>query len=126
MKTYFFPRILTLVAATFLFSGTVPGLAQEVPPPMVFEESGETRDLYLKGAKLTVTGSDNTIRVMSNCSALVVIGSGNVIQVMAVDKIDLVGSNNQITWSAGITNDEPTVSDKGKDNTVQAGSVEGD
>lgn len=110
--------LLGLFLCCFL---AAPVLAAE---PMVYEQSGETQDLYLHGAKLTVTGSDNTLRVLSNCNPLVVVGDNNIIMVKAVDKIDVTGSGNQITWSAAIELDEPEVTDKGKDNTIQAGPVD--
>jgi hypothetical protein len=112
------PLIATFSLVVFFVCSTL-----QASNPQVFEESGADQGLTLNHEKLTVAGDNNTLVILGFCSALVVTGSNNIIKVQAVDAIEVAGSGNTITWSAGVSRDLPEVTDQGKENTIQAGEV---
>lgn len=91
--------------------------------PQVFEQDGADQSLTLNHEKLTVAGSNNTLVILGFCNALVVTGSNNIIKVQAVDEIEVAGSGNTVTWSAGVSRDIPAVQNQGENNTIQGGEV---
>lgn len=92
--------------------------------PIVNEQSNDFASYSLTGQKLTIAGDNNTITVRGETPAVVITGSGNTVKIEAVDKIEIAGSNNTVTWSAAVSLDLPVVVNQGTGNTVSSGAVE--
>ena len=91
--------------------------------PELFEQNNSNEGLTLNGQKLTVAGDGNTLVILGSSPALIITGSNNTISIQAVDEIEIAGSNNQVTWSAGASRDLPQVQDNGQGNQVKSGEV---
>jgi len=109
---------LTLTAAAAILLSTV-----YAEGPQVFEQSDTQQGLTLNNTKLTVAGNNNTLVILGTSPALVVTGNGNNIKIQSVDQIEIAGSNNTITWSAGASTDLPKITDQGTGNKIQSGPV---
>lgn len=120
MKKHLVTLLLSIATCALLTS------AQAQEQSQIFEQNDATQGFQLNQEKLTVAGNNNSLVILGNCTTLVVTGSGNTIKILAVDTIEVVGNNNQITWSAGASVDLPQIVNQGANNTIQSGEVTSD
>ena len=67
------------------------------------------------GKTLSVTGSNNTLRVTGECASVSVSGSDNTIALARVDgELTVSGVNNAVNYAAG----DPAVRDEGSGNRI--------
>lgn len=93
MKTL--PR--TICIAAILGCPALPAHAQAV-----LEGAGQTSTLDCAGGEGHITGSSNQVTVEGGCKLLTVEGSGNIVTaaMAAQSSIKVVGTSNQISWTA--------------------------
>lgn len=65
-----------------------------------YEGAGATQELDCDGGTATIQGASNTIRVTGRCSALVIEGAGNRVQVDLAPKgsVRISGASNIVTY----------------------------
>jgi hypothetical protein len=121
-------RAAALAAWTPLFALAMAGCGSRDGEPSTRVLSGSTvnygsfgtsADLDCgRGNSLTVTGSNNTLKVAGACSSVRVSGADNTIALVQVDvELAVDGLNNTVTYKAG----EPAVEDSGSGNRIGRG-----
>lgn len=101
-----------------------PAEAEINESPIVNEQSEDTISYALTGQKLTIAGDNNTVTVRGETPAVIITGSGNTVQIQAVDRIEIAGGNNTVTWSAAVSLDLPQIVNEGQGNTISPGQIE--
>lgn len=84
--------------------------------------SGQMATLDCASSKAEIAGSDNKLTLTGDCTNLDMFGSGNSITIAFAKnaRINVVGSNNTITWTTP-DGKEPLVTHLGANNTITRG-----
>jgi Protein of unknown function (DUF3060) len=80
--------------------------------------SGQRRSIACDGETVQITGSRNTLTITGDCQKVDVAGTGNVVTIEAVERIEVTGTNNRVTWQRALRGDAPRVSRTGLGNTI--------
>ncbi|TXI60603.1 DUF3060 domain-containing protein [Mycolicibacter arupensis] len=94
----------------------------QIPVPgsgttLVVTGAGENKTLPCDGRDASVSGVNNTVEFVGQCSGLTVSGIGNIITVTSTPTITVSGLQNRVTYHSG----DPQVSTSGLDNVVERG-----
>jgi hypothetical protein len=125
---------LTVLGAAFLatpalFLGLAFNALAQMPEaeinvsPIVYEESNDFASYSLNGQKLTVASDNSTVTVRGQTPAVVITGNGNTVNIEAVDRIEIAGSNNTVTWASAVNRDLPKIVNQGQNNNISSGPV---
>jgi hypothetical protein len=106
---------LTLAVLVSLACSSAVALAQHA-----VLSNGERRTLDCHGQDVKVTGSRNELTLRGSCPRVDVAGAANVIAIETVDRIDVTGTGNRVTWARGLTRPAPRVSTTGVNAVEQA------
>jgi len=91
--------------------------------PLRVKQSGQTLRLDCASRPVSVSGSANTISLVGTCGQISVSGTGNRITVERAPRIVTTGHNNEIVWEHGDGDEQPSIRNSGRNNTVRrAGS----
>lgn len=112
-----------LVALTFPVWAQLPE-AEINESPIVYEESNDVASYSLTGQKLTVASDNSTVSVRGQTPAVIITGNGNTVNIEAVDRIEIAGSNNTVTWASAVNRDLPEIDNQGQNNTISTAPVE--
>jgi hypothetical protein len=91
------------------------------PAPEQILGSGLNASYDCANRRVSVLGSDSTIRLTGICRSVSIAGSSNTIKVSAVGEITVLGNGNRVTWTSGANGGSPQVRDVGNDNSVTQG-----
>ena len=80
--------------------------------------SGQTRSIDCRGQTVQITGSKNTLTVTGECRKVDVAGVGNTVSIEAVERIEVTGTNNRVTWQRALGGDTPRIARTGMGNSV--------
>ena len=70
----------------------------------------------------SIGGRNNTVTLTGSCPTVEIAGSTNVVTLEAVDRIEISGTGNVVTWQRAIQRSEPSITTTGAGNTVRKGS----
>ena len=103
---------------------------------IVISEDDQNRTIDCNRSAIIVTGNDNRLTLTGECRRLTVdgddndinaaavtevaiSGDDNAIRLETVGKIVTRGDDNSVTWTSGVGNRQPEVSDSGDDNAIR-------
>ncbi len=92
--------------------------------PLVYEESNDEASYSLTGQKLTIASDNSTVSVRGQTPAVIITGNGNTVNIESVDRIEIAGSNNTVTWASAVNRDLPEIVNQGQNNTISTAPVE--
>jgi hypothetical protein len=97
-----------------------PGIPSQVDglPPVEVTDQGGNDDIECRGRSFIVSGSSNSYAFLGSCPSVEVTGNSNSIAIEYTDKIAVSGTNNSITYRAGLSAETADVVDVGTGNTV--------
>ncbi|WPB77827.1 DUF3060 domain-containing protein [Archangium violaceum] len=84
---------------------------------IVGSESQESHRCSPK-TEVNISGSDNEITLTGECKRVSVSGSTNMVKVEAAAAIEVMGSDNQVTWKREVGGKKPKVTRTGSNNKV--------
>jgi hypothetical protein len=87
-------------------------------PPVEINDEGGNDDIECRGRSFIVLGSGNSYAFLGSCPSVEVTGNSNSIAIEYTDRIAVSGTNNSITYRAGLSAETADVVDVGTGNTV--------
>jgi hypothetical protein len=97
----------------------VPVHAAAAPADVwVVKTNDNTATHNCHGGSAQIDGNDNNL-TLQECVAVQVNGNNNVIFAAAPKTVNLLGNENEVTWSRGADDSRPSISNIGSRNTVK-------
>lgn len=80
---------------------------------------GEKVDLQCDGKPISISGSDNEVKLVGVCPKVIVSGTNNVVHIDQALRITVSGADNSITYKSAIKRKYAIVSKSGSGNSVR-------
>ena len=74
---------------------------------IAINDSSQKVRLQLGGKRCVINGQGNVVRLDGDCAELIVNGTGNKIRVERVDAVRVLGANNIVNYTSGISSARP-------------------
>jgi hypothetical protein len=106
------------LVASLVLAVVAPGSGLSVASAQQSGGSGRTTTITCSNETTRVDGVGERVRLVGECRAVVVSGSGNRVLVERVGSLNVSGMNNEVRWERSLEGDAPRVVTSGIKNSV--------
>jgi hypothetical protein len=101
---------------------TVPVLPRVANAMIERSGSGKVETIECRGQSVELEGTSNSFTLLGECPSVEVSGTGNVVKIEQVGRIEVTGVSNKVIWTRSLRGSRPKIEKTGLENSVQQGT----